>query len=345
MKTRAAVLVELNQPLVVAELEVPALKKGQVLVEVLFSGVCHTQLLEMRGLCGPDKFLPHALGHGGVGRVLEVGPGVTKVKKDRKVVLSWMKGGGLDGGPVKFKWGAQDVGAGPIATFMSAAVISENRVSPLEDDRIPMRQAAILGCAAPTGFGLVFNTLRAQAGRSLAVFGLGGIGLCAVAAARVAGLRRVVAVDPRRDRLEVALAMGATNVLDAADAVPIELRALEPRGFDYAIEATGSPAVMSQALECVRAQGGMAVIAGNARFGETLELDPHHFNQGKRLLGSWGGDNDPDRDFPEYARLVAGKKVDLSPLTSAVYPLSRVNVALDDLEAGRALRPLLQPSA
>ena len=345
MKTRAAVLVGINEPLVITELEIPALKKGQVLVEVLFSGICHTQLSEARGLRGPDKFLPHALGHGGVGRVLELGPGVKKVKKGGKVVLSWMKGGGLDGGPVKFKWGAKEVNARPIATFMSAAVISENRVTPLEDDRISMKQAAILGCAASTGFGLVFNTLRAKAGRSVAVFGLGGIGLCAVAAARAAGLRRVVAVDPERDRLEAALAMGATDVLDAADAVPIELQALEPRGFDYAIEATGSPDVMRQALECVRAQGGMAAIAGKAPFGETLELDPHHFSQGKRLLGSWGGDNDPDRDFPEYARLVAEKKVDLSPLTSAVYPLSGVNTALDDLEAGRALRPLLEPSA
>ncbi len=330
MKTLAAVLVELNKPLVLQELEIPALRPGQLLVETLYSGVCHTQLLEARGYRGPDKFLPHCLGHEGVGRVLETGPGATRFKAGQNVVLSWMKGPGSEGGGVQYDFNGQKVNAGPIATFIKNAVISENRVSPLIEG-IDLRSAAMLGCAAPTGFGLVFNTLKAQAGKSLAVFGLGGIGLCAVAAGKAAGCGPIIAIDPRADRREAAKKMGATAMLEGGAPDPV----------DYAVEATGRPDVMRTALSCVKPQGGSAAIAGNARFGEKLEIDPKELNMGKRLLGSWGGDNEPGRDFPKYAALLAEKRVDLSPLTTAVYPFAKVNEALNDLEAGRALRPIL----
>src|SRR5262249_48344589 len=111
---------------------------------------------------------------------------------------------------------------------------------------------------------------------------------------------------------------------------------------DFAIEATGLPPVMRQALACVRHQGGAAVVIGNARFGSYLELDPRELNMGKRLLGTWGGDNVPDRDYPRYCKLLASGRLDLEPLLSKSYSLGDVNAALDDLERGKAARPLLE---
>jgi len=344
MKTEAAVLVELGKPLEVVSIGLPTLKPGQVLVELAYSGVCHTQLLEARGRRGPDSFLPHCLGHEGAGEVREVGAGVTKVKAGDEVVLTWMKGSGADIPGTTYDWDGRKVNAGGMTTFQRLAVVSENRLVPRPAGLAP-REAALLGCALPTGFGMVFNVLRLEKDRTLAVFGAGGIGLSAVAAARAAGAVVVAAVDPREDRRAAAMTMGATHAFAPGPDLASELKKLVPGGFDAAIEASGRPAVMAAALACVRARGGCAVIAGNAHAGETMALDPKELNAGKRLLGTWGGDNEPDRDFPRWAGLLAERRIVLGPLTAAVYPLSRVNAALDDLESGRALRPLLDLAA
>lgn len=344
MKTKAAVLIACGSPLEIVELETPALKPGQTLIQVAVSGVCHTQLLEARGHRGEDPYLPHCLGHEGSGTVLETGPGVTKVKKGDKVILSWMKGTGADIPGAVYAWNGKNVNAGAIATFNQYAVISENRLTPLSKN-LSWPQAALLGCALPTGLGAVFNTAAVKKGESVAVFGIGGIGLSALNGALLAGAGVVIAVDINPKKLEVAAKLGATHAINPAEKDPVaEIQKLTGKGADVAIESSGQPKVMVQALSCVRPQGGRAVIIGNAKKGAVLELDPGQFNQGKRLLGTWGGDNVPDRDFPRYEQWVAEDKLAIVSLFSSVYPLSKINQALDDLEAGRALRPLIDMS-
>lgn len=342
MKTIAAVLVETAKPLELIELSLPALKPGQVLVEIAYSGVCHTQLLESRGYRGEDKFLPHLLGHEGSGVVLEAGPGVTKVRAGDRVVLSWIKGSGHDVPGSVYEWNGKKVNAGAITTFSRHAVISENRLTILGEG-LGLREAAMLGCAIPTGFGVVFNAARPSPGQSLVVFGAGGIGLCAVAAAAISGCSPVIAVDIKADKLAVARKVGATETVDASAGDPVAaILKLLPGGADFAIEATGRPQAMAQALACVRSQGGAAVVVGNARQGETLALDPKQLNQGKRLLGTWGGDNQPDRDYPRYMKLLAARKFDVGLILDKSYALEKVNAGLDDLEAGRVVRPVLE---
>jgi len=342
MKTTAAVLVELGRPLELADLEIPALKPGQALIEVTYSGVCHTQVGEVRGHRGEDKFLPHCLGHEGSGIVRDIGPGVAKVERGDRVILSWIKGSGADVPGTVYDWNGKKVNAGGITTFATYCVISENRLT-LVPEGLSLRLAALVGCAVPTGAGVVFNTAQPKAGQSVAVFGVGGIGSCAVAAAALAGAVPVIAVDVNPDKLALARRLGATHTIDSRNADPVaEIMKLCRGGADFAIEATGLAPVMRQALACVRHQGGTAVVVGNARFGSTLEIDPRELNMGKRLLGTWGGDNVPDRDYPRYAKLLVSGRLDLEPLLSHGYGLADVNAALDDLERGRAARPLLE---
>jgi S-(hydroxymethyl)glutathione dehydrogenase/alcohol dehydrogenase len=341
MKTAAAVLVELGKPLELADLEIPVLKPGQALVEVVHTGVCHTQVGEARGHRGEDKFLPHCLGHEGSGIVREVGPSVSKVKPGDRVILSWIKGSGMDVPGTVYDWNGRKVNAGGITTFATYSVISENRLTPFPDG-MSMRLAALVGCAVPTGAGVVFNTAQPRPGQSVVVFGIGGIGSCAVAAAALSGCTPVIAVDVNPDKLALARTLGATHALNSKSADPVaEILKVCKGGADFAIEATGIPAVMRQALACVRHQGGAAVVIGNARFGSTLEIDPRELNMGKRLLGTWGGDNVPDRDYPRYCKLLMSGRLDLEPLLSRSYGLADVNTALDDLERGQAARPLL----
>jgi len=341
LKTIAAVLVEPGHPLEIGEIEIPPLQRGQVLVEVSYSGICHTQLLETRGFRGEDRFLPHCLGHEGSGVVVETGPGVSRVRRDDKAILSWIKANGADVPGTKYRWGSTTVNAGAITTFSHHAVISENRITPISDS-LPMDQMALVGCAVPTGAGAVFNTAGARPGQSIAIFGVGGIGMCAVAAAAVAQCSRIIAVDLRPTQLEICRRLGATDLVNAGacDAVS-EIKRIAPGGVDIAIEATGRPQVMAQALGCVRNQGGTAVVIGNAHHGESITLDPHEFNLGKRLLGTWGGDNQPDRDFPRYVKLVGEKRIPVENMMSRSYRLEEINQALDNLEAGREARPLI----
>ena len=317
MKTEAAILVQTGEPLVLGELEIPVLKPGQVLVEIAYSGACGTQVMEWRGDKGEDKWVPHCLGHEGSGTVLECGSAVTRVKPGDKVVLSWIKCSGIEAGGASYRWDGRAVNAGGVTTFQRHAVVSENRVTKLPPE-LAMDLAVLLGCAAPTGMGAVFNVTRVAAGELVAVFGTGGIGLNACMGAAFAGAMPVIAIDPSPTRRDLAKAFGATHVIDpAACDVLTEIRAIVPGGVDVAIEATGNPTVMAQALDATRSQGGRAVVIGNAKLGLTLALNPSVFNQGKSLHGTWGGDAVPDRDYPRFARLLASGRFDLRALLSA----------------------------
>jgi S-(hydroxymethyl)glutathione dehydrogenase/alcohol dehydrogenase len=345
MKTLAAVLVETGKPLVLGELEIPVLKSGQVLVKITMSGVCHTQILECRGYRGEDRFLPHCLGHEGTGIVCEVGPGVQKVKQGDTVVLSWIKGSGADIPGSVYQWNGKSVNAGAITTFSQYSVISENRLTVIPNN-LPKRECALLGCSVPTGVGVVFNTLQAKPGQSLAVYGVGGVGLCVIMGATISGCAPIIAVDVNSSKLDIATKLGATHIVNAVETIDLAAAVCQicPGGVDLAVEASGYPNVMKKALESVKNQGGVAVIIGNARHGEYVELDPRQFNLGKRLLGTWGGDNWPDRDFPRYIKLMSCGRLNLSPILSNVrtYSLEQINQAIDDLEAGLVTRPLIE---
>lgn len=341
MKTKAAVLVETGKPLEIFELEIPALLPGQVLVDIHFSGVCHTQILEARGSKGPDPFVPHCMGHEGTGVVLEVGSGVRRVKTGDRVIISWMKASGFDVPGTKYTGSkGQIVNSGAVTTFSHQSVISENRLTKMPDDA-EMSDFTMIGCAVATGMGAVFNTAQLRPGQSVAVFGAGGIGLCAVAAARIAGAVQIIAVDVNLQKLEIARTMGATHIVPADEHAQQRIQTLAKNGLDVAIEATGRPLVMNMALESVRNQGGIAVVIGNAKQGELLSIDPKQLNMGKQLRGTWGGDNVPDRDFPRYCSMLQHKLFSLSSLSSKNYALEDINQALDDLEQGRTVRPVI----
>jgi S-(hydroxymethyl)glutathione dehydrogenase / alcohol dehydrogenase len=341
MKTEAALLVATGKPLVVAEIDIPALKPGQVLVEIAYSGACGTQVMEAGGHKGEDKWVPHCLGHEGTGTVLETGAAVTKVKAGDKVVLSWIKGAGIEAGGCVYGWGDRKVNAGGVTTFQRHAVVSENRLT-LVPAGLAMDEAMLLGCAAPTGMGAIFNVLAVRPGDAVAIFGTGGIGLNACMAAAFAGAMPVIGIDLVASRRELAKQFGATHVIDPADGdVIAAIKKIIPAGVDLAVEATGVPAVMKDAVNATRMQGGRAVVIGNARQGAALTIDPGVFNQGKSLLGTWGGDSVPDRDYARFGRLLACGRFAIRGLLSKPYRLGEADQALKDLAAGTVGRPLI----
>lgn len=346
MQTDAAILVELNQPLRHARLELPELEPGQVLVEVAYSGVCHSQLHEVRGRRGPDRYLPHTLGHEGAGVVRAVGAGVEKVQLGDRVVLTWIKGQGADVASSGYQEAGAKINSGPLSTFMRHTVTCENRVVRLPPE-MPLREAALLGCALPTGAGIVINMLAMQPGASLAVFGAGGIGLSAVLAARMLGADPLIAIDVVESKLAEALRLGATHAINSRKHDPVAaIRELtQGRGADYAVEAAGRRETMEAAFRSVREQGGLCVLAGNLPHAEQIAIDPFELIRGKRIAGAWGGATRPDEDVPRYIRWFLEGRLPMNELISREYRLEEINAALDDLEQGRVVRALVDMAA
>ena len=341
-QTEAAVLFGPDQPLRLMSLAIPELKPGQVLVEVAYSGMCHSQLLDVRGKRGPDRFLPHTLGHEGSGTVLDVGPGVGKVKPGDNVVLSWIKGSGADVASTVYQSSEGPVNSGAISTLARCMVTCENRVTPLSDT-MPLREAALLGCAIPTGAGIVFNTLKMRPGCSVAVFGVGGVGLSAVLGSHLMNATTIIAVDVLDHKLELAHKVGATHLVNAQRDDPLSaiLEITGDHGVDYAIEAAGRPEAMETAFRSVRDGGGLCVLAGNLPYGERISLDPFDLIRGKRIVGTWGGESLPDRDIPRYVKLYLDGQLKLDSLITQEYPLRDINQALEDLEQGRLARAVV----
>jgi len=340
MKTRAAILEQINQPLIIRELDVPDLKPGQVLVDIKYSGICQSQLNEWRGKKGPDRFLPHTLGHEGSGEVLQTGPDVIKVKKKDKVVITWIKASGLDVPSCQYQSNGQVINSGAVSTFMTRAVISENRLVPISD--IPMDIAALLGCAVPTGCGMVLNELRPEKGNSIAIWGVGGIGLCAIAAASARDCNPIIAIDINEDKLSLAKKCGATHLINGRkDPVDTIMEITNGQGTDFGIESAGLISTMEDGYKATRRFCGHFLIAGNAPHGEKMALDPFDLIAGKSISGSWGGSSDPDKDVPLFAQMYIDGTLKFDALITQRLPLDRINEAFSLMETGHAGRIVL----
>jgi S-(hydroxymethyl)glutathione dehydrogenase / alcohol dehydrogenase len=335
MKSLAAILVEQKKPLVIEQVEIPSLKLGQVLVKVLASGICGSQIGEINGVKGPDNFLPHLLGHEGCGEVLEVGEGVRHVKPGDRVVLHWRKGAGLESVTPVYASRIGNVNAGWVTTFNEYAIVSENRVTKIPSNFAP-ETAALFGCAVTTGFGVVNNNARLAIGESIAVFGAGGIGLNIVQGAALAGGNPIIALDRFDNRLELAKSLGATHAINVtkADAAEEIRRIVGHDGVDVAVDNTGNVEVIALASRLTRARG-RTVLVGVPPKDSTAAIStlPLHFD--KRLTGSHGGECRPEIDIPRYIQLCEDRRLDLWPLLGNRYPLSEINDALSHMDSGR----------
>jgi S-(hydroxymethyl)glutathione dehydrogenase/alcohol dehydrogenase len=333
---KAAILVEQRKPLVVDEVELPqSLDVGQVLVKVHFSGICGSQLGEIDGAKGEDKFLPHLLGHEASATVVEVGPGVRHVKPKDMVVLHWRKGLGIEGAPPSYRWRGKKLNAGWIATFNEYAIVAENRMTAIPTDSDP-EVAALFGCAVTTGFGVVENNAKVRIGESVVVFGAGGVGLNIVQASALAGAYPVIAVDLFDNRLALAKEVGATHLINAKtqDATAEITRIVGAQGADVFIDNTGRPTVIELGYQLTKPQGRVALV-GVPRKGDHINIYslPLHF--GKGLFGSHGGEAVPHEDIPRFHNLFRADRIRLRELLTERVPLEEINTAIDNMRSGR----------
>jgi S-(hydroxymethyl)glutathione dehydrogenase/alcohol dehydrogenase len=355
---KAAVCHELNQPVRVEEVQLEPPRRDEVRVRMAAAGVCHSDLSVTQGII-PMK-LPLVLGHEGAGVVEEVGAGVTHVAPGDKVVLAWVTPCGscfycrigkpnlcelgerinetnrmpdgtsrvhLDGQPLNVY--------SAVGTMAEYAVVPANAAVRVPDDA-PLDRAALLGCAVMTGVGAVFNTARVTPGSTVAVFGAGGVGLNAIQGAAIAGAERIVAVDTRRGKLDLARTFGATDVVDAAEGNAVRaIRELTGgRGADYAFEAVGRKETIEQAWAATR-KAGTCVVIGLGSLKEVASFKAFLLPLfEKRLVGCWYGSANVHLEIPRLLALYRAGKLKLDQLVTRTYPLSLVNEAFADMTAG-----------
>lgn len=332
---KAAILVEQRKPLIVGEIELPqTLEVGQVLVKIHYSGICGSQLGEIDGAKGKDKFLPHLLGHEASGTVMEIGLGVKHVKPGDVVVLHWRKGLGIEGAPPIYSWRGQKLNAGWITTFNEYAIVAENRVTAIPADS-DLEVASLFGCAVTTGFGVVENNAKIRIGESVVVFGAGGIGLNIVQAATLVGAYPVIAVDLFNNRLTLAKTMGATHLINSkTQDVKTEIeRITGTQGVDTFIDNTGQPPIIEIGYELTK-PNGRVVLVGVPRKGGNINIYslPLHF--GKSISGSHGGEAIPHEDIPRYQKILNAGCIQLKSLITDHFELDEINSAIQKMRSG-----------
>ena len=339
----AAVLEEIGKPLELRKIELPKLLSGQVLVKVRYSGVCRSQVMEVSGGRGPDRWLPHLLGHEGSGTVLAVGTDVTKVVVGDAVILGWLRGTGLDSRGAKYKCGDTVINSGAVTTFSNYTVVAENRLV-IKPDALPFDQAILFGCALPTGAGMILNEARPSVDETVVVVGLGGIGLSALMALKALGIKVRVAVDVSEEKLTVAKNLGATHLFNsAANTFISDIGQLTGHtGFDICIESGGKAETIELGFDLIRKGGGRLFFASHPPEGELIQIAPHDLISGKHICGSWGGACKPDVDVPRFFTLLNQAMIPLDILLTKKYKLVDINQALKDLRLGRVFRPLIE---
>ena len=333
MKTfSSAVLEKVNKPLVIHEFNFPKLKKGQVLIKILYSGVCRSQIMEVKGLRGKDKWLPHGLGHEASGIVIDVGPGVKKIKKGSEVILSWIKGKGLDSGGHSLKnLKNKKINFGPITTFSNYSIISENRVF-LKPKNLNFQESVLYGCAIPTGSGIIFNEVKLKKKDKILLIGIGGIGLSCLLALIAKKMKNVYILEKNKKRLKkIKLKFPTIKIYHKN----------EIRDFDYCFECSGKSKMIDFAIKTINKKGKV-IFASHPPFNKKIQIDPHELISGKSIIGTWGGSSQLDRDINSFNRSLKKKKISLKIFFSKTYKLNNINQAFKDVEKGNVLRALVK---
>jgi S-(hydroxymethyl)glutathione dehydrogenase / alcohol dehydrogenase len=367
MKTQAAVAFAAGEPLQIATVELEGPKTGEVLIEIKASGVCHTDEFTRSG-ADPEGLFPAIFGHEGAGIVVDVGAGVSSVRKGDHVIplytpecreckactsrktnlctaIRATQGRGvMPDGTSRFSIGTERIhhymGC---STFSNFTVLPEIAVAKIREDA-PFDKVCYIGCGVTTGIGAVINTAKVEVGANVVVFGLGGIGLNVIQGARIAGANMIIGVDTNPRRKALAERFGMTHFINPADAgadLVAHLIALTGGGADYSFECVGNVDLMRQALECCHRGWGVSVIIGVAGAGQEIKTRPFQLITGRVWKGTAFGGARGRTDVPKIVDWYMEGKINIDDLITHKMPLAAINAAFDLMRSGESIRSVV----
>ena len=310
------------------------LREDHVLVKINYTGICGSQIMEFLGHRGKDNFLPHAFGHEAVGQVIAIGKKVKKVLPKDEVILSWIKGKGLDyGGFQLANVKNQKINFGPISTFSSFAIVSENRVF-LKPKKMSKVEAVLYGCATPTGAGIVINQLKEiKKNHKVCLIGVGGVGMAALLAFIKKG-PQIFVIEKNKNKQKF-LKKFNVNILNAR-----ELGAYN-NFFDFCIETSGITNMIEQGFNLIKKSGKM-VFASHPENSKKIKLNPHDLISGKRIYGSWGGNCNLDIDINKIFKYFDEKNIFSTSAKISFFNFENINQAFNKVISGQINRAIIK---
>ena len=366
MKTRAAVAFAAGKPLEIVEVDLEGPRAGEVLIEMKATGVCHTDAFTLSG-DDPEGAFPAILGHEGAGIVVEVGPGVKSLKVGDTVIplytpecreceyclnpktnlcqaIRATQGKGvMPDGTSRFSFeGKPILHYMGCSTFSNYTVMPEIAVAKVRSDA-PFDKICYIGCGVTTGIGAVVFDAKVEVGSTVAVFGLGGIGLNVIQGARMAGATRIIGIDLNNDKIALAKQFGMTDFVNPKDVEDVTAHIIDMTGggVDYSFECIGNVKVMRQALECTHKGWGESFIIGVAGAGQEISTRPFQLVTGRSWRGSAFGGARGRTDVPRIVDWYMDKKISIDPLITHTMPLEDINKAFDLMHAGKSIRSVI----
>jgi Zn-dependent alcohol dehydrogenase len=328
MKIPSAYLDKLRAPLKLGLLTLDKpLKSGQVLVQILATAICGSQIGEIDGIKGDDKHLPHCLGHEAIARVVDSHES-SKAQDGEFVILHWMKGSGVDAPSGSYVDNGTRINAGKITTFMSHAIVSENRLTKIAEpppERIPLYST--IGCAHLTAYGVLTNDLKSTVQRRVLLIGGGGVGQAMIPHLRFQQTNEIVVIDRNLQRQEQCRRLGANAVFSG-------IHAAFGERFDAVIDFSGDPKSIEHGYNLLNNTGTLCLV-GVTPVGKKISIDPMPLHYGKQIVGSYGGSCNPDTDIKEVLARIETAPEFFSLQEFSIFPLERVNYALDQLRLGK----------
>lgn len=327
----SAVLVKQKKPLKIFKLKKPIPGKNQVLVKIIYSGFCSSQYGEIQGLKGKDKYIPHSLGHEACGRVLKTGTGVNKVKKNDFVVLHWMKSKGKDSQKIEYKdKNGFKINSGKITTFSYLSLVSENRITKISStDRKNLKILPLMGCSIPVAFSTLEKILKINQNKNILILGSGALGLPMIHYCKHKKLRNIDVLERNTNAIKKSKKFGATNIFKNLSDFNLKKK-LQDNFYNYIVDTTGSSMIISKVLSfpvvCKFA------FLGVPHFREKIKFNSLKINYGLKLLGSYGGNYNPDRDLIRYLRLLKKTKFKFNIYIDKIYNLKKINKLISDFK-------------
>ena len=344
MKTQAAILVTSKKELIVDEIEINnPLQEGQVLVKIEKSGICGAQINEIDAVKGEDKFLPHLLGHEGVGTVLEIGRSVSHVKVGDRVILHWRPGNGMQSNTYTYSWNNKDLNSGWVTTFSQHTVVSENRLTPISKT-VNSVHLPLLGCGLTTVFGSFENEVSIKLGDKVLILGVGAVGSLSIIAAKLKGAGAIVAIDKNQDKADLAKACGADSFYEIkplhSDEIVGKIKS-ENNLFDLVVDTTGDSILMSRSFEMLSKTGTLLII-GVMPQDQKLSINTLDLNMGKKIIGTQGGRSLPQIDVPKLVKAIENNVIPLEGLFYKERTLSEINLSIKEVRDGAPFKQYIK---
>jgi S-(hydroxymethyl)glutathione dehydrogenase / alcohol dehydrogenase len=348
IKNKLAVLKKINSPLkIVDDILLPNLKKNQVLVKVHYTAICGSQLYEIKGLRESKKYIPHALGHEATGVVISKHKSVKKIKKNDKIFVSWIKSSGGESASPKYFFpnSKKKINCGKVATFSKYCIVPENRVNKIPKE-LSMKESVLLGCAIPTGAGMVINQSKIKKNNRILVIGVGGVGICSLMALK---LKKDILIDVydknKKTYLVLKKFFNNINLLSNKEFQYLEKKISSKlfSGYDYIFETTGNTKVLQKSIYFLKDKGKV-IFASHPAKNSFIEIDPFELIKGKQINGSWGGNTIFKKNIKNFVKIIKENKNLINFIANNTIEFNKINRAIVLMKKKYIIRPIIKVS-